>query len=207
MTATASPISAAKPAGFWLRFAALVIEIVICFLINFLTVALFDDLYVATLVYFLIVTVYFVYFNCSRWQGTVGKILLKLRITTLEGKRISLGRSIARFVVLSLPSIPVYVFMFAFNIEEWNHKLDRFNEQTMPLEAMGHEAMVAYFAENPEEAKQWQAQWHEVKSYLFWLSAMIGAFLLLHVAWAIPLWRRPDKRALHDIICGTQVLQ
>jgi len=40
---------------------------------------------------------YFAYFESSEWQGTVGKKVLNLAVTDLEGKRVSFGRASGRF--------------------------------------------------------------------------------------------------------------
>ena len=44
----------------------------------------------------LIVTFYFVGLESSRWQATVGKKILQIRIGDSEGKRISIGKAILR---------------------------------------------------------------------------------------------------------------
>jgi len=40
---------------------------------------------------------YFILFECSRFQGTPGKLACGLRVTDLEGQRISIGRAIGRY--------------------------------------------------------------------------------------------------------------
>ncbi|WP_064504786.1 RDD family protein [Frateuria defendens] len=42
---------------------------------------------------------YYVFFECSKWQATPGKLALNLRVTDLDGKRITPGRSLARNAV------------------------------------------------------------------------------------------------------------
>ena len=43
------------------------------------------------------VWLYYAFFESSAWQGTVGKKVLGLRVTDLEGNRISFGRATGRF--------------------------------------------------------------------------------------------------------------
>jgi len=40
--------------------------------------------------------IYYIFMECSRWQGTVGTRLLRMRITNLKGQRIGVIRSVAR---------------------------------------------------------------------------------------------------------------
>jgi uncharacterized RDD family membrane protein YckC len=45
----------------------------------------------------IIVSFYYILFEASKWQGTPGKRLMKIRVTCLESGRISLKRSAIRF--------------------------------------------------------------------------------------------------------------
>lgn len=49
------------------------------------------------------VMLYFALFEASRWQATPGKRWLGLRVVTTEGKRLGLGRAVARNVLKLLP--------------------------------------------------------------------------------------------------------
>jgi uncharacterized RDD family membrane protein YckC len=108
-------------AGFWLRFVAYLIDIVIisivCIPIFFVISAVFG-LSMASLarnpdemaaggsmvgVFLLIeavavvgVWLYYAFTESSGWQGTIGKKILGLRVTDLNGNRISFGRATGR---------------------------------------------------------------------------------------------------------------
>ena len=43
-----------------------------------------------------IAAIYFIGFEASRWQATPGKRLLGLRVETVEGARLSVGRALLR---------------------------------------------------------------------------------------------------------------
>jgi uncharacterized RDD family membrane protein YckC len=43
--------------------------------------------------------VYYVLFECSKWQATPGKLALRLRVTDLDGRRLTPGRAAARNAV------------------------------------------------------------------------------------------------------------
>ncbi len=113
-------------AGFWKRFAAWVIDYLIL-LVPIFAIALsmgavtaFEHLMAqiqdgtvpalaleeyakavrpATMWALLVGYLYYAFFECSIWQATPGKLALGLRVTDLEGRRITLGRSLARNAV------------------------------------------------------------------------------------------------------------
>ena len=47
----------------------------------------------------LIGVVYYASFQSSKWQATIGKKLLKIKVTTMEGRRISFIRATVRYIV------------------------------------------------------------------------------------------------------------
>ncbi|MBD8899613.1 RDD family protein [Rhodanobacter sp. DHG33] len=51
----------------------------------------------AMLIGLVIAVLYFGFCESSAWQGTVGKLALGIRVTDLDGRRISLGRAIGRY--------------------------------------------------------------------------------------------------------------
>jgi uncharacterized RDD family membrane protein YckC len=113
-------------AGFWKRFAAWVIDYLILLVPIFVialslgATAAFEHFMAqiqggtvptlameeyaravrpATMWALLVGYLYYAFFECSSWQATPGKLALGLRVTDLEGRRISLGRSLARNAV------------------------------------------------------------------------------------------------------------
>lgn len=103
-------------AGFLQRLVALVIDVIICyavvFLLNLLFVAgvlRFTDpagmglapdvvsFVIPGTISFVAAWAYFAIFECSPRQGTLGKIVIGIKVTDIEGKRISLIRATARF--------------------------------------------------------------------------------------------------------------
>ena len=111
-------------AGFWLRFLAAILDgfvlgIPVACIIAVLAIALGfgaaihninpDDpptAIIAALIGFIFLSVivlaagewlYFALLEASPWQGTVGKKILGLYVTDLEGRRISFGRASGRF--------------------------------------------------------------------------------------------------------------
>ena len=105
---TTFPI-AVEYAGFWKRFAAYILDIII--LNIFSTIAVFViivmeytgnfDIYMALFllipVFFVVEWLYFALMESSSKQGTPSKRALRIIVTDLDGKRISFGRATGRF--------------------------------------------------------------------------------------------------------------
>lgn len=64
------------------------------------------------------VFLYFTVLESSRWQGTPGKRLMGLRVTTLDGGRVGFGRSCARNLLKGLSSNAVFSGYFRFFLSE-----------------------------------------------------------------------------------------
>ncbi|GAB2571963.1 RDD family protein [Dyella jejuensis] len=113
-------------AGFWQRFSAWFIDLIILMIPSMIVMyllggmqaydhlreqlqggadmsAAFRDYAAATetssLVSLVITFFYYTFFEASKWQATPGKLALRLRVTDVNGQRITLGRSAARNLV------------------------------------------------------------------------------------------------------------
>jgi uncharacterized RDD family membrane protein YckC len=107
-------------AGFWIRVAAWLIDVVLLSIVNSVVGAFFGGglaalikpgqdpstinwgpVIAAMSTMILVVTAiqfaYFVFMESSEKQGTVGKMLLGLKVTDLNGHRISVGRAAGRW--------------------------------------------------------------------------------------------------------------
>ncbi len=73
-------------AGFWLRFVAVIIDNIIIFITSSIISSILG---IPGGIYYLILIGYYVYLESSEYQGTVGKILLGLKVTDLKGHRIT----------------------------------------------------------------------------------------------------------------------
>lgn len=56
-----------------------------------------------SLVKVIIVSLYYIPFEASQWQGTPGKRLVKIKVTNLGGQRISFKKSAVRFLAGYFP--------------------------------------------------------------------------------------------------------
>ncbi len=101
-------------AGFWLRFAALIIDSIIFYIIMIVASLVFGFKLIHTdpqeaaaissyeltirAVMGIIGLLYFVLMESSSWQATLGKRAVNIKVTDLEGNRIGFGRSLARYL-------------------------------------------------------------------------------------------------------------
>ena len=106
-----------KFASFWFRFGAFLID-------RFLTLITFGGLaiiisgstiiiiepYTSVYILFLIYSwIYWAGMECSIKQATVGKIMLKIKVTDLTGKRISFSRASVRFYGKLLSDVTLFI--------------------------------------------------------------------------------------------------
>ena len=109
-------------AGFWLRFVAYLIDVVVIWIVLLPIYALIGGVFglsmasiarnpdasalagsaLGTLLLLeglavVGVWLYYAFMESSTWQGTIGKKLLGLRVTDLNGSRVSFGRASGRF--------------------------------------------------------------------------------------------------------------
>ncbi|MFC3651566.1 RDD family protein [Dyella humi] len=129
-------------AGFWQRFGAWVIDLIILMIPSMIvmytlggleaykhllgqmqsgadmTAALRDYAQAtegASVASLVITYLYYAFFESSKWQATPGKLALRLRVTDVQGQRITLGRAAARNIVrlsaLIFGLIPVICYL------------------------------------------------------------------------------------------------
>ncbi|MBA9086850.1 putative RDD family membrane protein YckC [Fontibacillus solani] len=100
-----------KYASFWMRLLAIVCDYIIVLFIVFIAsfiitvfqrfsttyeeVILYNVLRYPT--YLVFIWLYYSLMESSKYQGTLGKKLFKIKVTNLEGEKVSFGRSTGRF--------------------------------------------------------------------------------------------------------------
>lgn len=119
-----SPIyTEADYAGFWLRFAAILIDLIVVmvavgFLISLLGIGLMDSddpdaLFGPILGFYggfqVAVVLYFTLMESSKWQATLGKRAVGIMVTDLEGRRISFGRALGRYFAKLISGLIIYI--------------------------------------------------------------------------------------------------
>jgi len=108
-------------AGFWIRFAALVIDCIIIVPLNTYTLSYLDEGSVARLLApNLIWWIYSAGLTSSNFQGTLGKKILGLKVVDLDGKKITFGRASGRWLasILSGFILGIGYLMVAFTAKK-----------------------------------------------------------------------------------------
>ena len=137
-TSAAALPAAVQYAGFWRRFAAYIIDGLIMAPINFLVqlplgispfsaglepAATTDDLIryltrvgIASALTFVLAWLYYAFMESSKYQATLGKLVLGIVATDMNGQRISFGRATGRYFAKIISQIILFIgyFMIAF---------------------------------------------------------------------------------------------
>ncbi|HKA39749.1 MAG TPA: RDD family protein [Burkholderiales bacterium] len=101
-------------AGFWSRFAALIVDnaiLMIAAMVLVILASLVDEglAALATAIYVIASLLYWPILECSARQATFGKQLLGLQVTDAVGQRVSFLRSLGRNLAKIISAIPFYI--------------------------------------------------------------------------------------------------
>jgi uncharacterized RDD family membrane protein YckC len=93
-------------AGFWIRFVAFVIDGIIISVIQFLLSLIFGDLMdvetnpgSSSFINLILTIIYFGWFQTYLRGQTLGKKITGIRVTTLDGSKVKLGRMLLREII------------------------------------------------------------------------------------------------------------
>ena len=112
-------------AGFWLRFAAYIIDAIAVYVVVFIFMLIFGldffsmdtetgefsgtSFYAPLVLLYIGVILYFPLMESSKWQATLGKRAVGIIVTDLDGRKISLGRAFGRFFAKIASAIILYI--------------------------------------------------------------------------------------------------
>lgn len=99
-----------KFAGFWRRFGAGIIDMVILAVASGILSFIFGEAmqFLGTIVGWL----YFAFFESSNKQATLGKMVLRLQVTDIEGKKLSFWRATGRHFAKILSILILFIGYF-----------------------------------------------------------------------------------------------
>jgi len=106
-----------KYAGFWIRVVATLIDGMLLWPITWLVRHILPNGWF-DVVMWLFDAGFYIWFVSSKYQGTPGKILLKLKVTDLEGNRISILRSVKRFMFYQICILIECSFIYLVEISD-----------------------------------------------------------------------------------------
>lgn len=110
-------------AGFWIRFAAYLIDGAVATVFFFIVFSIFGTgmaispyanelspaFWAITGLFYLAVILYFPLMESSKWQATLGKRAVGIIVTDLDGKRIGFGKALGRFFAKIISGIILYI--------------------------------------------------------------------------------------------------
>ncbi|NUO74008.1 MAG: RDD family protein [Frateuria sp.] len=79
----------------------------------------YETMQTAYLVTWLLAWTYFAICESSAWQGTVGKLAMGIRVTDLEGRRISLARALGRYAAKIVSAM---ILLMGFLMVAWTRR-------------------------------------------------------------------------------------
>jgi uncharacterized RDD family membrane protein YckC len=171
-------------AGFWQRFGAFWLDIIIFLPITGLSYWLNERYrlaYVYSFVPWIIVGLWYYVYLVKRYGGTPGKRILKIRITRLDGTPVGYREAFLRHSVLFVLSIlqPIAILIAILNMSDAEYLSLGFQERTLKLVAMA-------------------PAWHETLNILsnIWIWSEFVVMLT-----------NKRRRAPHDFIAGTVVIR
>ncbi len=126
MATAAVPATTAK-AGFWIRFVAFLIDLVLLIIVGAIVRAIFG-LTAAGSINFVIGLAYFIYFWSTMGGGqTLGMRAMRIRVVKTDGSELTLLGSLLRYVGIIIATIPIFIGLiwaaFDANKQGWHDKI------------------------------------------------------------------------------------
>lgn len=84
-------------AGFWIRFVASFIDGLVLTIPNVLLSFLIEEPALASMLSLLVFWPYYAFMESSEGQATIGKKVMKIKVTDLNGERITFARATGRY--------------------------------------------------------------------------------------------------------------
>ena len=101
-------------AGFWIRFVAYLIDLVVVTIPGMLIISAG----LPSLLNLILGLAYFIYFPSSEYMATPGKMALGLIITDEHGNRIGAGTAAVRYIGIIIASLPLGIGLFIIGFTE-----------------------------------------------------------------------------------------
>lgn len=219
-----------KYAGFWIRFLAGIIDIIFLIVIPFSALFLlgltFDDMSSKYSIAFdvtlqLLLFALTVAFWISSWQGTIGKRAVGIYIIDLSGVKLSLWLSVKRYLVMTVTMLPMIITGYYVPDESPKIQPDFINPEINELwykQNYGDDylsddeqkKMDDYISKNADEGRKMKEMDKRFMDYLeeifnFIIKSLI-IVLLNFLFLILPIIVTKEKKAWHDMICGTRVV-
>ena len=169
------------PASRFKRFLAYMVDNIIAAIPYYaLKLALPESIpFVLNATSIIIPVLYFCFFESSKHQATPGKNLFGLYVSTLDDTKITLGRALGRYLLLALPRLlPAALIIYGISAYD------------IPLDANSLGLFVGTIG---------------ATTVAYWWMLLLLLFLMLYIAWFIPIFFTKERKTVYDMLSGTRV--
>lgn len=169
-------------ASFWRRNIALLLDtIVLVGAFSLISTIVNLDITAESIMNQLLMLLYFVFLNASKYQATIGQMIMNIKIGDIARYRISVLQSLARYVIFSIPAIPFIFYMTTPGASDLMAIFEQMEGQSE------EEAMI--LLESPETT-----------ALTMQLMTYFGAYTILSMIWFLPIAFTNEKTGIHDLI-------
>ena len=209
-----------KPGGALRRLCAYLLDIAFCFTVGFALTFLYfkiftnvnlDDFFnlstcsaiAGRLVALIGLPLYFLLFECSKWQATPGKKLLKLKVINFDGSRLSLWRSCVRvFFYTLIPNIQLILAHYIYSTQT-NSIIYSFKKlQTI-------KSLIPSNFDTPQALLTEIRAMHEATGTIMAQFAMVPGHMILGfigVIWFATILFTENKIGIYEFLSQTKVI-
>lgn len=120
-----------KPAGFWVRFLANVVDSLIILVLTVIVAFIFNDQAYfneyndnssspsETIVSITYAIIFVIFFTASKYRGSPGKLLCRIQVLNEDKTQISFLKSIGRYLAYFISALPLLI---GFMMAGWNEE-------------------------------------------------------------------------------------
>ncbi len=95
--------------GFWVRFVAFIVDVILIGIVDGILAAVLDSTSLELTIGTVLGWLYYAGMESSSRQATIGKSLLGLRVTGMDGRRISFLRATGRYFATILSALVLFI--------------------------------------------------------------------------------------------------
>ncbi len=194
-----SSIHPSNFAGFWVRFAAVCIDLVLSAPLYYGVEMAFGPQmhWAAESIFIVLAIAAYAFFFSSRWQGTPGMYILQFHICDDEGNRISFGRGIYWIIT----SFVGWAVCFAGIIYLQAH-FDMRAVQDLQASCLDQNVAV------DDCRREIESLIHiPYANFMELVYASMALFAFLALIWALSIALPKDKTGFHNVLCRTRFLK
>ncbi len=153
---------------------------------------------VAEVIFILLLIAGYTRFFSSPWQGTPGMKLMKIRVQTTEGERLSWQHALLWCAVSAVVIVIVFAGMFYI---QSSYDLDAIQALMREMSAAGGHPSLQQMEELERLAGMDILEFNAMMLKLFLVT------MLLCLIWALSVARGSQKAGFHNWICGTRFVR